>query len=211
MEKTQVLQEQCSLLSHEGWAPRVGPTMGPTLHVRRGSIAPKTCKNHPLKTCMPQTLLNGIPPSRIESFSWTLTTKKSSYCIVFFLALLKTTVIEEPVAALFENAGIGNPITAAHNWCFINCCNRKPIAVVFKNDGIGSSIVAFYNRPYRLGLAMSKLIYLRYQLNKFGLIVLYQLFIFFNNKKNSLHTTHACMLDVTKHDGPLELYSTSIS
>ena len=102
MEKTQVLQEQCSLLSHEGWAPRVGPTMGPTLHVRRGSIAPKTCKNHPLKTCMPQTLLNGIPPSRIESFSWTLTTKKSSYCSVFFLALLKTTVIEELVAALFE-------------------------------------------------------------------------------------------------------------
>ena len=63
---------------------------------------------------------------------------------------------------LFENAGIGNPITVAQNWCCINCCNRKPIAVVFKNDGIGSSIAAFYNRPYRLGLAMSKLIYLRY-------------------------------------------------
>ena len=47
------------------------------------------------------------------------TTKKLSYCGVFFLALLKTAVIEEPIVALFETIGIGNPITAAQNQCFI--------------------------------------------------------------------------------------------
>ena len=35
------------------------------------------------------------------------------------MALLKTAVIEEPIVALFETIGIGNPITAAQNQCFI--------------------------------------------------------------------------------------------
>ena len=78
--------------------------------------------------------------------------KKLSYCSVFFLALLKTAVIEEPVETLFETAGIGNPITTAQNQRFINHCNRRPIAAVSKNVGIGSPIETFYNRYYRLGL-----------------------------------------------------------
>ena len=59
-----MLREQCSLLSHEEWVPwknlgapgamlppltwGVGPTMGPILHVKGGSIAPRACKNYPL-------------------------------------------------------------------------------------------------------------------------------------------------------------------
>ena len=66
--------------------------------------------------------------------------------------LLKTTIIEELVAALFETIGIGNPIIAPQNWCFINRCNRRPIAAVSKNASIGSLIAAFYNHCYRLGL-----------------------------------------------------------
>lgn len=34
-----VVQEYCSLLSHEKWAPHMGLTMGPTPHVREGSNA----------------------------------------------------------------------------------------------------------------------------------------------------------------------------
>ena len=45
-------------------------------------------------------------------FEWN-TTKKSSCPSVFFPAFLQTAVIDKPVPALFENAGIGNPITAA--------------------------------------------------------------------------------------------------
>ena len=37
----------------------------------------------------------------------------------------------------FENAGIGNPITAAQNQRFKKCCNRRPITTFFKNSGIG--------------------------------------------------------------------------
>ena len=69
---------------------------------------------------------------------------------------MKIAVIEDPVAALFETVGIGNPITPAQNRRFINRYSRRPIAAVFKNNGIGSSIAAFYNRRYRLGLAMVK-------------------------------------------------------
>ena len=37
-----------------------------------------------------------------------VTTKKSSCPDVFFPAFLQTAVIDKPVAALFENAGIGS-------------------------------------------------------------------------------------------------------
>ena len=42
-----------------------------------------------------------------------------------------------PVPAFFENAGIGNPITAAQNQRFKKRCNRRPITAFFKNAGIG--------------------------------------------------------------------------
>ena len=63
--------------------------------------------------------------------------------------LLKTTVIEDPVAMLFEIAGIGNPFMTFQHWHFINRCNRRPIAAISKIAGIGSPIAAFSNRCYR--------------------------------------------------------------
>ena len=54
------------------------------------------------------------------------------------LAFLQTTIIDKPVPALFENAGIGNPITAAQNRRFTKHYNKRPIAAFFKNAGIGS-------------------------------------------------------------------------
>ena len=66
------------------------------------------------------------------------TTKKSSCPSVFFPAFLQTAVIDKPVPALFENTGIGNPITAAQNRRFTKRCNKSPIAAFFKNAGIGS-------------------------------------------------------------------------
>ena len=65
------------------------------------------------------------------------TTKKSSCPSVFFPAFLRTAVINKPVPAFFENAGIGNPITAAQNQRFKKRCNRRPITAFFKNAGIG--------------------------------------------------------------------------
>ena len=65
------------------------------------------------------------------------TTKKSSCLSAFFPAFLRTTVIDKPVLAFFENAGIGNPITAAQNQLFTKRCNKSPIAAFFKNAGIG--------------------------------------------------------------------------
>ena len=53
-------------------------------------------------------------------------------------AFLQTAVIDKPVPALFENAGIGNPITATQNRRFTKRCNRRPIVAFFKNVGIGS-------------------------------------------------------------------------
>ena len=82
-----------------------------------------------------------------------ITTKKLSYCRVFFPTLLKTAITEKPIAALFKIVGIGNPIMAAQNQHFINHCNRRPIEMIFKNAGIGSPIAAFYNYCYRLGLS----------------------------------------------------------
>ena len=69
-----------------------------------------------------------------------ITTKKLSCPSIFFLALLKTAVIDKLVPALFESAGIGNPIMVAQNQHFTNRYNRKPIVVVFKYIGIGSLI-----------------------------------------------------------------------
>ena len=54
------------------------------------------------------------------------------------LAFLQTAVIDKLVLALFENAGIGNPM-AAQNQRFTKHCNRRPIMAFFKNAGIGSS------------------------------------------------------------------------
>ena len=73
-----------------------------------------------------------------SNFLFNRTTKKSSYPSVFFLAFLQTAVIDKSVPALFENAGIGNPITTVQNQRFIKRCNRRPIAAFFKNAGIGS-------------------------------------------------------------------------
>ena len=39
-----MLQKQCSLLSHEGWAPWWDSHVGPTPNVRRGSIATEAPK-----------------------------------------------------------------------------------------------------------------------------------------------------------------------
>ena len=55
----------------------------------------------------------------------------------FFLAFLRTAIIDKPVPAFFENAGIGNPITMAQNQRFKKHCNRRPIMVFLKNAGIG--------------------------------------------------------------------------
>ena len=55
----------------------------------------------------------------------------------FFPAFLRTAVIDKPVPAFFENAGIGNPITAAQNQRFKKRCNRRPITAFLKNAGIG--------------------------------------------------------------------------
>ena len=87
-------------------------------------------------------------------YPWASTTKKSSYCIVFFSILLKTAVTEELVVVLYETAGIRNPITAFQHWCFINYCNMRPIAVVSKTASIGSPIVAFSNCRYRSKLSI---------------------------------------------------------
>ena len=65
------------------------------------------------------------------------TTKKSSCPSVFFPAFLRTAVIDKPIPAFFENAGIGNPITAAQNQRFKKRCNRRHITAFFKNAGIG--------------------------------------------------------------------------
>lgn len=46
---------------------------------------------------------------RLE-FPYVNTTKKLSYCSIFFLEFLKTAVIEKPVIVLFETTSIGNPI-----------------------------------------------------------------------------------------------------
>ena len=70
--------------------------------------------------------------------------------------LLKTTIIEEPVAALFETAGIGNPITAFQHRRFIYRYNRRPITTVSKTVGIGSSIAVFSNHRYRSELMILK-------------------------------------------------------
>ena len=59
-----------------------------------------------------------------------ITTKKSSCPSVFFPAFLRTAVIDKHVPVFFENAGIGNPITAAQN-------QRRPITAFLKNAGIG--------------------------------------------------------------------------
>ena len=64
-------------------------------------------------------------------------TKKSSCPSIFFLAFLRTAVIDKPVSAFFENAGIGNPITAAQNQHFTKRCNKRPIVAFLKNAGIG--------------------------------------------------------------------------
>ena len=64
------------------------------------------------------------------------TTKKSSCPSVFFPAFLRTAVIDKPIPAFFENAGIGNSITAAQNQGFKKRCNRRPITTFFKNAGI---------------------------------------------------------------------------
>ena len=45
LEKTYVVLKQCSGISQKGWAPHVGPTMGPTPFVRAQSIALGLCKN----------------------------------------------------------------------------------------------------------------------------------------------------------------------
>ena len=50
---------------------------------------------------------------------------------------LRIVVIDKPVLAFFENAGIGNPITATQNQRFKKRCNRRPIVAFFKNAGIG--------------------------------------------------------------------------
>ena len=55
----------------------------------------------------------------------------------FFPTFLRTAVIDKPVPAFFENAGIGNPITAAQNQRFKKRCNRRPITAFLKNAGIG--------------------------------------------------------------------------
>jgi len=77
---------------------------------------------------------------RDNFFRTTHTTKKLSCPSVFCLALLKITVINKPIPALFETTSIGNPITATQNWRFTNHCNRRPIATVIKNVGIRSPI-----------------------------------------------------------------------
>ena len=71
----------------------------------------------------------------LESLDPISTTKKSFYSSIFFPAFLYTAVIDKSVLTLFENAGIGNPITAAQN----QRCNRRPIVAFFKNASIGSS------------------------------------------------------------------------
>ena len=68
----------------------------------------------------------------------TSTTKQSFCPSVFFPTFLQTAIIDKPIPALLENAGIGNPITAAQNQRFTKRCNRRPIAAFFKNAGIGS-------------------------------------------------------------------------
>ena len=70
----------------------------------------------------------------------------------FFLDAFKNYYNRGACSSAFETIGIGNPIIAPQNWCFINRCNRRPIAAVSKNTSIGSLIAAFYNHCYRLGL-----------------------------------------------------------
>ena len=70
--------------------------------------------------------------------TFTHTTKKLSYPNVFFPAILQTAAIDKLVPMLFENVGIGNPITATQNRRFSKRCNRRPIVAFFKNAGIGS-------------------------------------------------------------------------
>ena len=47
----------------------------------------------------------------VEEYGYT--TKKHPVPAFFFPAFLRTAVIDKPVPAFFENAGVGNPITAA--------------------------------------------------------------------------------------------------
>ena len=70
----------------------------------------------------------------------------------FFLDAFKNYYNRGACSSAFETIGIGNPIIAPQNWCFINRCNRRPIAAVSKNTSIGSLIATFYNHCYRLGL-----------------------------------------------------------
>ena len=44
-----MLREQCSLLSHKGWAPWWDLHVEPTPHVRGGSITPRAPKYFPVK------------------------------------------------------------------------------------------------------------------------------------------------------------------
>ena len=63
--------------------------------------------------------------------------KSRSVPAFFFPSFLRTAVIDKLVPAFFENAGIGNPITAAQNQRFKKRCNRRPITTFLKNAGIG--------------------------------------------------------------------------
>ena len=48
-----MFREQCSLLSHEGWALRWDPRMKHTPHVRGQSITPEVLKFIPKVSCFP--------------------------------------------------------------------------------------------------------------------------------------------------------------
>nr|XP_023892888.1 uncharacterized protein LOC112004883 [Quercus suber] len=69
----------------------------------------------------------------------------------FFPAFFQTATIDKLVPALFENAGIGNPIAAAQNRRFIKRCNRRPIEAFFKNAGIGSPKALGQLHPFPYG------------------------------------------------------------
>ena len=76
--------------------------------------------------------------STINPFTLVRTLQKNRPVPAFFFpAFLRTAVIDKPVPAFFENAGIGNPITAAQNQRFKKRCNRRPITAFLKNAGIG--------------------------------------------------------------------------
>ena len=81
----------------------------------------------------------------------------------FFTTLLKITIIEKPIPALFETTSIENPIMVAQNQRFINHCNRRSIVAVSKNASIRSPIATFYNHCYRLGSSFLFLINLIFE------------------------------------------------